>query len=219
MIITIDGPAGAGKSTVARLLAQRLGFEFLDTGAMYRAVALAGLRKGIDPADTDALAATAEATKMDFCDGRLILAGDDVSDAIRTAEVTAATRFAADNRRVRQLLIERQRQAARGRNIVTEGRDQGSLVFPQAELKVFLTASEEERARRRCAQLQASGQAANFDDVLAAQRRRDAEDRARDFGGLVAPADAFVVQTDGLTIDQVVDQIMSELANRGFIPR
>ncbi len=213
-IITIDGPAGAGKSTVARRLADRLGFEFLDTGAMYRAVALAGLRRGVDLRSESALAQLARTIDLRFNQGRLLLNGEDVSEAIRTPQATAATKHAADNAEVRRTLVECQREAAEGRNIVTEGRDQGTLVFPDAQFKVFLTAGAEERARRRCEQLLAAGVAADFAEVLAAQQQRDAEDQSRPFGALVAAPDAFVMPTDGLSIDQVVDRLARQWQQR-----
>lgn len=213
-IITIDGPAGAGKSTVARRLADRLGFEFLDTGAMYRAVALAGLRRGVDLCDEAELARLAHLIDLRFDQGRLLLDGEDVSEAIRTPEATAATKHAADNVEVRRKLIRCQREAAQGRNIVTEGRDQGTLVFPDAQMKVFLTASAEERARRRCEQLLAAGVAADFARVLSAQQQRDSEDQLRPFGALTAAPDAFVMPTDGLSVDQVVDRLVSQWQQR-----
>lgn len=213
-IITIDGPAGAGKSTVARRLADRLGFEFLDTGAMYRAVALAGLRRGVDLRDEAALARLAHTVDLRFDNGRLLLDGEDVSEAIRTPEATAATKHAADNAEVRRTLIRFQREAAQGRNIVTEGRDQGTLVFPDAQMKVFLTASAEERARRRCEQLLAAGVAADFARVLSAQQQRDLEDQSRPFGALTAAPDAFVLSTDGLSVDQVVDRLATQWRQR-----
>ena len=208
-IITIDGPAGAGKSTVARRLAERLGFEFLDTGAMYRAVALAALRRRIDMHNEAALADLAGTIDLRFERGRLLLDGEDVSEAIRTPEVTAATRYAADNVEVRRRLIHFQREAAQGRNIVTEGRDQGTLVFPDAQFKVFLTAGAEERAKRRCRQLRAAGIEADFAQVLTAQQQRDAEDQSRPFGALAAAPDAFVLNTDGLSVEEVVERLVS----------
>lgn len=213
-IITIDGPAGAGKSTVARRLAERLGFDFLDTGAMYRAVALTAMRRGVDLHNEAALAELAGAIDLRFDQGRLLLDGEDVSEAIRTPEITAATKHAADNLEVRRRLIRFQREAAQGRNIVTEGRDQGTLVFPDAQLKVFLTAGAEERARRRCEQLLAAGVAADFAEVLTAQQQRDAEDQSRPFGALVAAPDAFVMPTDGLSVDQVVDRLARQWQQR-----
>jgi cytidylate kinase len=209
MIITIDGPAGAGKSTVARALARRLGFRYLDTGAMYRAVALAGLRRGVDwdwPAD---LAEVAARLDIRVRGERIFLDGEDVTEAVRSSEVTAVTRYAADNPRIRELLVAIQRGAAADQNIVTEGRDQGTVVFPDAACKVFLTAGAEERAKRRLQDLQAQGEPATLDQVLAAQQRRDQEDSTRAVGALVRAPDAVEVLTDGLTSDEVVDRLES----------
>jgi cytidylate kinase/pantoate ligase/cytidylate kinase len=205
MIVTIDGPAGAGKSSVARLLAGRIGFRFLDTGAMYRAVALAGLRRGVDWERPEELAGLARQLDIRWDGTRLRLDGEDVSAAIRTPELTALVRHAAGNRGVREHLVGLQRQAAMGVDIVTEGRDQGTLVFPDAQCKIFLTASPAERARRRVAELQARGQTASLAEVLAQQTRRDREDEGRDWGRLAKAADAVDVVTDGLTVEQVVD--------------
>jgi CMP/dCMP kinase len=207
MIITIDGPAGAGKSSVARALARRLGFAFLDTGAMYRAVALAGKRTGLDWDQPDDLADLARRIDLYLEDDRIFLDGEDVSDEIRTSAVTAVTRYAADNPKVRKRLIQLQRKAAAGRNIVAEGRDQGTLAFPKAECKIFLTAGGEERARRRLRDLQAKGEPVGIEQVLAAQARRDEEDRSRAVGALKPAPDAIEVSTDGLSLEQVVDKI------------
>ncbi len=207
MIVTIDGPAGAGKSTVARALARRLGFRYLDTGAMYRAVALAGLRLGIDWRRPGDLARVARKVKLEVADDRIFLDGEDVTEAVRSSEVTAVTRFAADNPEVRRRLVRLQRAVAAGQNIVTEGRDQGTLAFPHAECKVFLTASEPERAKRRWADLEARGEVATLDQVLADVRRRDAEDSTRPVGTLVAAPDAVEVSTDGMTAEEVVDRL------------
>ncbi len=214
MIVTIDGPAGAGKSTVAKALAGRLGFDFLDTGAMYRAVALAGLRRGVDWGRPEQLAQLAAQVSIELACGRMLLDGEDVTAAVRSQEVTAVTRHAADNPEVRARLVELQRRAARGRNVVTEGRDQGSLAFPDAECKIFLTASPEERSRRRVEDLRAQGDRATFEDVLAAQNRRDEEDRSRPVGPLVRAPDAVEVRTDGLAIDQVVDRLEAIVRSR-----
>jgi cytidylate kinase len=207
MVITIDGPAGAGKSTVARALAARLGFDYLDTGAMYRAVALAGLRAGVDWENPEAVAALAQKIRLDFRQGRVFLDGEDVTDDLRSTEVTRASRFVADNEAVRRHLMELQRRFAAGKNVVTEGRDQGSLVFPDAEVKFFLTASPEERARRRLRDYQAAGENPPFHQVLEELLLRDARDSSRPWGRLVKPEGAIEISTDGLDVPAVVDRL------------
>jgi cytidylate kinase len=213
MIITIDGPAGAGKSSVARTLARRLGFRFLDTGAMYRAVALAGMRRGLDWAAPEDLTRLAQGLHFKLAGERLLLDGEDVTDVVRTTAVTAVTRYAADNPQVRQRLVELQRILAGEDNVVTEGRDQGTVAFPRAECKIFLTASPQERARRRLRDLQSQGEPVTLEQVLAAQERRDRQDASRPVGPLAPAADAIEVCTDGLTLGEVVDRL-EELAMR-----
>lgn len=213
MIITIDGPAGAGKSTVARALARRLGFRFLDTGAMYRAVALAALRRGLDWDAPDDMARLVQKLDVQTAGERILLNGEDVTEAVRTSEVTAVTRYAAGNPQVRAFLVELQRKLAGKDNVVTEGRDQGTVAFPMAECKIFLTASPEERARRRLRDLQTQGEPVTLEQVLAAQERRDREDATRAVGPLVPAADAIEVYTDGLSLDQVVDKLESLVPN------
>jgi cytidylate kinase len=214
VIITIDGPAGAGKSTVARALARRLGFRFLDTGAMYRAVALAGLRRGLDWDRPAELGRLARELKIDVAGDRILLDGEDVTEAVRSLEVTAVTRHAADNLEVRRHLVELQRAAAVGHDVVTEGRDQGSVAFPHAECKIFLTASPMERARRRLRDLERQGEAAALDAVLDDLNRRDQQDAGRPVGALVRPAGAVEVGTDGLGVEQVVDRLESIVRQR-----
>lgn len=214
MIVTIDGPAAAGKSSVARLLARRLGFCFLDTGAMYRAVALAGLRQGVDWQRPEQLAALAEKLDIRFHGERILLDGQDVTEAVRCNEVTAVTRYAADNVQVRHLLVRRQRELAAGTNLVTEGRDQGTLVFPHAQCKIYLTASPEERAQRRLRELAAQGEQPTLAEVLAAQAQRDREDTQRPLGALRRAADAVEVCTDGLGLEEVVDRIEAIVRER-----
>ena len=208
MIVAIDGPAGAGKSSIARRLAERLSFAFLDTGAMYRAVALAALRAGLGPDDAEPIARLASELTIDFDGEHTLLNGEDVSAAIRTSEVSAAVHMAADNVAVRQRLVDLQRQIASGRDIVTEGRDQGTVAFPAAECKIFLTAGRKERARRRYEELASRGDPISFDEVLAQQDERDRRDAARPVGALIKAADAVEVPTDGLTLDEVVEQIL-----------
>lgn len=214
MIITIDGPAGGGKSTVARALARRLGFRYLDTGAMYRAVAMAGLRAGVDWSKPDLLAQIARRIEIQLVDERVLLNGEDVTEAIRTLQVTAVTRHAADNLEVRRLLVELQQRAALNQDVVTEGRDQGSVAFPEAECKVFLTATAEERAKRRLGDLEAQGEPRSLCEVLGDINRRDSEDESRPVGRLVKPPGALEINTDGMSVEVVVDCLASLVHNR-----
>lgn len=207
MIVTIDGPAGAGKSTAARRLARRLEFRFLDTGAMYRAVAWAALERSLPWDQPAALVDLARQLKIEL-NGKLVLVdGLDVSEAIRTSEATAVTHYAANNPGVRAHLVELQRQAAGNDDIVSEGRDQGTVVFPHAECKIFLTASPEERARRRLEDLATRGEELSLQEVLAQQSERDRNDQTRTVGPLRAAADAIEFCTDGLAADEVVDRL------------
>ncbi len=214
MIITIDGPAGAGKSSVARALARRLHFTFLDTGAMYRAVTLAALRRGLPLEDTAALVELAGHVEIAFDAERVLLDGDDVTDAVRTYEISNLVRHAAGNPGVRAKLVELQRAAAANKDVVTEGRDQGTVAFPHAECKIFLTAGPEERARRRLLDLQSRGEKVTFEDVLAKQNSRDDSDRSRSVGPLIAAPDAIEVLTDGLSPEQVVDRLENLVRRR-----
>ncbi len=219
MIVTIDGPAGAGKSTVARALADLLNFNFLDTGAMYRAVALAAIRRELSFDAPEEIAGLAKEVNITVDRQHVYLDGEDVSDAIRTREVTANTRYAADNPLVRDRMVVLQREAAAGCDLVTEGRDQGSVVFPDAECKVFLSASADERARRRQADLSQRGEQVDFDAILKEQNDRDQRDYDRPVAPLVCPPDAHVVETDGMSGEQVVEAlaelVQQVLAGRG----
>jgi cytidylate kinase len=208
MIITLDGPAGAGKSSAARALARRLGWCYMDTGAMYRAVTLVALERGVPLDDAIGLALLAESLAIAFRDGRVFVGERDVSGEIRTERITAATRPVADAPPVRDVMKRMQRKIAEGIDVVTEGRDQGSVVFPHAELKVFLTASAEERARRRHREEEARGAAMSLEAVLAAQNRRDEGDRVRAVGAMKAADDAVLVETDGLSQDEVVERLV-----------
>jgi cytidylate kinase len=207
MIVAIDGPAGAGKSSAAKTLAQRLGFRFLDTGAMYRAVALAGLRRKVDWHDAHGLARLARQVEIDLPGDRVLLDGEDVTHEIRTLIVTSHTHYPATNAAVRESLVQLQRQVAAGQNVVTEGRDQGTVVFPAAECKIFLTASPTERARRRLLDLKEHGETITFEEVLADQNERDRRDANRDVGPLKPASDAVEFNTDGLSPAEVVDRL------------
>ncbi len=214
MIVTIDGPAGAGKSSAARGLARRLGFEFLDTGAMYRAVTLAGLRAKIDLSDQGALARLLDGLHLEMPADCVLVNGTDVTRSIRTAEVTAASGLVADSPVVRRRLVEMQRRIAAGRDMVCEGRDQGTVVFPDAARKFFLVADPLERARRRRREMEARGESLSLEDVLRAQEERDRRDAARDLAPMVPADDAIILDTTHLTPDQVLDRMEQEVRGR-----
>jgi cytidylate kinase len=214
MIVTIDGPAGAGKSTAARALAQRLGFEFLDTGATFRAVTLAALRASCDTHDQNALTNLLSRLDLRMEGSRVILQEEDVTTAIRSAAVTAASRTVADSPVVRRHLAALQRTLAAGRNIVCEGRDQGTIVFPDAGCKFFLVADPLERARRRHREMLKRGETLHLDEVLRAQEDRDRRDANRAIAPMVPSPDAVLLDSTGLTIEQVVDRMEQEVCRR-----
>lgn len=219
LVITIDGPAASGKSTVARLLADRLGVTFLDTGAMYRAVTLAGVREGIDLTDEGRLLQVLAGHRFDFevGGGKMIVRvdGEDVTDAIRDNDLTAKVRHVASAPLVRQGLVEMQRAfAARHRRIVTEGRDQGTVAFPDADVKFYLTADAAERARRRKAELDANGMESDLEQIRRAIEARDKSDEDRAVGPLKPAADAVIVDTTGLSIQEVVDCVSQRVEKR-----
>jgi len=207
MIVTIDGPAGAGKSTVARLVAEQLGYMFLDTGAMYRCVALLAQENKIAWENEDAIGELGRALEYSADQDKVFIAGKNVTEAIRSPEVTAAVHHAADNVQVRESLVRLQRRLASDNDIVTEGRDQGTLAFPDAECKIYLSASPVERAQRRVDQLNANGGSVTLSEILEQQTVRDEQDEARALGGLQAADDALFVITDGMDIMEVVEHI------------
>jgi CMP/dCMP kinase len=211
MVIAIDGPAGAGKSTVARGVAAEIGFTYLDSGAMYRCVALAALQGKADFDDGEVVGELAEGIEIDFDGRRVLLDGDDVSDEIRTPEVSTAASQVSVHPRVREAMVARQRELIAAHNYVAEGRDIGTVVSPDSPLKVFLTASDEERARRRAAE---SG--GDFEAVLVSQRQRDARDTEREHGALRAAEDAVELDTTGLTQDEVVARVVALARERGL---
>jgi cytidylate kinase len=204
MIVTIDGPAGSGKSTAARLLAERLGFPFLDTGAMYRAVALESLTAGIDLDDEARVAEVARRLDIDALGPTVRANGRDVTAAIRAPEISGAASRVAANPHVREALVGLQRQAAAGRDIVTEGRDQGTVVFPHAECKFYLTADPHERARRRQGELESQGECVSFEALLAQILERDTRDKTRETAPLVAADDALHIDTSHMSPDEMV---------------
>jgi cytidylate kinase len=214
MIVTLDGPAGAGKSSAAKALARRLGFDFLDTGAMYRAVTLAALRSGIDLQDQQALARLLDDFRLAMPPGRVLLNGEDVTSAIRTMAVTNASGAIANSRVVRQHLVGLQRAIAQGRNMVCEGRDQGTIVFPDAICKFFVVADPTERARRRQGEMARRGEMQPLDEVLRAQEERDRRDVARDIAPMVPAADAITLDSTRLTLEQVVERMEQEVRRR-----
>jgi len=214
MIVTIDGPAGAGKSSAARALAARLSFDFLDTGAMYRAVTLAAIRAGIDLHDRPALAHLLGTLHLEMPPGQVRLNGEDVTGLIRTAQITAATEPIADNPDIRRHLVSLQRHIAAKRNMVCEGRDQGTLVFPLAECKFFLVADPLERARRRQRDMAARGEKVALDEVLRAQDIRDKRDAERDLAPMVPAADAVIVDSTHLTLADLVDHLEEVVRRR-----
>lgn len=222
LIIAIDGPSGAGKSTLSKLVAQALGYINIDTGAMYRCVALAAHRRGVDLADAAALGALAETIRISFVRTataeRVLLDGEDVSDAIRTPENSLRTPQIAAHPEVRQALVAQQRRLGENGGVVLEGRDIGSVVFPQADLKIFLDASAEERGRRRWQELTAKGETVDLQQTIAEVRERDAADETREHAPLVCAEDAVVLDTTGLDIPAVQQRILQLVQQRGGAP-
>lgn len=215
LVIALDGPAGAGKSTVARALARRLGCLYLDTGAMYRALTLKALEQGVSTQDEPAIALLAARTDIELVPDpdamRVRVDGTDVTDKIRTPEVSRNVSYVARVAAVRTAMVEIQRRLGRAGGVVAEGRDMGTVVFPQADLKIYLEASPRERARRRSRDLAAAGHLADLEALEAEIRQRDHLDSTRDVSPLAAAPDAVRVVTDDLTADQVVDRILALL--------
>jgi CMP/dCMP kinase len=209
MIVTIDGPAGAGKSSTAHELALRLGFRFLDTGAMYRAVTWYCLKEQVNLSDEAAVAEAARRGRFVFDAGRVIVDGAEVTREIRRSAVTDQTRFIAGNILVRAHLVELQRQLAVGADVVTEGRDQGTVAFPHAECKFYLTASPLKRALRRQNDLALNGEQVALEAILAQQESRDQRDANREFGALKPAPDAISIDTSDFSFDEVVSRMES----------
>lgn len=216
IVVAIDGPAGAGKSTIARRVAERLGFTYINTGAMYRAVALWALRLGTELSDMHRLEQLAKEARLELSSGgsRVVLNGEDVTEEIRSPEVTEAASKVSAVPAVRRALLGLQRKMAEETSVVMEGRDIGTVVFPDAQVKIFLDADPHERARRRTLELKKSGTPGNSDTVAAEMQERDRRDRTRAEAPLVQPADAQLVETTGLNIEQVEEAVLKVIRAR-----
>ena len=210
--IAIDGPGGAGKSTIAKLVGDKLGLEYIDTGAMYRAVGLKLNRKGIKPDDLISISNVLEETTIDFVNGKIILDGDNVSDIIRTQEISKFASIYSQIPEVRSKLVDIQRRIAAGKSVIMDGRDIGTNVLTDAELKVFLTADSMVRARRRYEELRSKGVNANLDDIHEEIKERDYQDMNRKLNPLVQAEDAIRLDTSDMTIDEVVNTIVAMAA-------
>ena len=207
--IALDGPAGSGKSTVARAVARRLSLPHIDTGAMYRAATLKALERGVGTDDGAGLRCLLDATDIDLRDGKVLLDGRDVSAEVRTGPVTASVSQVAAHAPVRQWMVERQRRLVGERGGVVEGRDITTVVLPDADFKFFLTAAPRERARRRAAELAADGVPASVDEVLSGIEARDRLDAGREVSPLRVAEGATVIDSTGRSVDEVVDEIVA----------
>ncbi|NIA28905.1 MAG: (d)CMP kinase [Actinobacteria bacterium] len=219
MTITIDGPAGSGKTTTAKKVAEKLGYLHLDSGALYRAATLQALRLKIDLQNKDLVVHAVEKANIDLFKEngclRIYLNGKDITDAIRLPEVTKAIKYIASNPAVRDILTCKQRNLAQNGSVVVEGRDTGTVVFPNADLKIYLVASIEERAERRHLELSSKGITVDFKKLRDEIENRDHSDSARKYSPLKKPEDAIVLNTSDLTIEQQVDFVVREARKRG----
>lgn len=218
VVITVDGPSGAGKGTLCHAIAEKLNFDFLDSGAIYRILALAALKKGIDLTDENKLAELGRHLNVQFIpengEINVILDGKNVRDQIRTAEAGQNASKIAVYPKVREALLQRQRDFSSEKGLVADGRDMGTIVFPNAQIKFFLEASPEERTKRRVKQLQEKGFNANFDEILAEIKERDFRDRNREVAPLVPAPDAKLLDSTNLSIDQVIEQALAYIKSK-----
>nr|WP_314741893.1 (d)CMP kinase [uncultured Haemophilus sp.] len=220
VIITVDGPSGAGKGTLCYALAEKLGFDFLDSGAIYRITALAAVKKNVNLEDEEAVAEVGRNLNVQFVpdagEVNVILDGENVGDQIRTAEAGQNASKVAAFPKVRAALLQRQRDFAGQNGLVADGRDMGTVVFPEAQIKLFLDASAEERAKRRVKQLQSKGFNANFEQILGEIKERDYRDRNRVVAPLVPAKDALVLDSTYLSIDEVIQQALAYISSKGL---
>jgi cytidylate kinase len=208
LTITIDGPAGAGKSTAAKGLAKALNIAFLDTGAMYRALTLKAMRNNVNLEDEEALAKLAQKTTLDLNNSQILLDGEDVSQEIRTLDVTNNTFYIARATKVREIMVEWQRQIAGKKSIVAEGRDVGTVVFPNATIKFYLDADVNERTERRLRDLEKAGKIVEMKQLLQEVKERDEKDFSRKVGPLKKAEDAIVLDTSGMSVDRMVEEML-----------
>ena len=212
--IAIDGPSGAGKSTIAKLIAQKLNIDYIDTGAMYRAVGYKMAKENIPAVEGTELQEMLDNTSIDFVDGDIILDGEIVNDVIRTPEVAAKASKCATLGIVRKKLVELQQEMAKKKSVIMDGRDIGTVVLKDAKNKFYLTATVEERARRRYAELVEKGESVSYDDIVGSIQRRDYEDMNREINPLRKADDADEIDSSNMTIDQVVDYICSRVSTK-----
>ena len=209
--VAIDGPSGAGKSTIAKAVAKNLGIDYVDTGAMYRAVGYKASSQGVSPENRDAIRKLLDDTDIDFVNGDIVLDGAVVNDKIRTPEISKAASIYSAIPEVREKLVEIQRGMGARKSVIMDGRDIGTNVFKDAEYKIFLTASAEERAERRFEELTAKGQDVSFDEVLRDIEKRDHDDMTRALNPLRKAEDAVEVDTTGLSIEEVIERVLKEI--------
>lgn len=216
--VAIDGPAGAGKSTIARAAAAQLGFVYVDTGALYRTIGLAVCRRGIDGTDVPGILATLPEIQvgLTYQDGaqHVLLDGEDVSDAIRTPQISTYASQVSSVPEVRAYLLDLQRDLARRQSVIMDGRDIGTVILPDAKVKIFLTASPEKRAARRCAELREKGQNVTVEGILADMERRDALDASRAAAPLKQAEDAVLVDTSDLTLEQSIEAVLTVICDK-----